>query len=304
MTKEGLSDQSLHEIKEVPKRGANVEICLKLLRHGIRDPKTNMLTDIGREQTRDKAVESGLYEEDFDYIKAIGSTAGPYVNVNEQKMGRALETAHIYANEIATDSALHTRPTDVLDYKKIVSAVPYDHIKIYNSSIPENFDNLSDKEKIEAHAKAQIVTVEHVLELTSTEADQYRKECAGSMAYLITHYQEVAHHLKSGKNALIPAGVHGNFMEFLMKAALIRKDAEGNEVRGFGTLDEIGGPHSTSEAFTVNIATDESGNNKPLKLIFDDATRPNLGEMTLDADIVKELSKFYKELRALRAHKE
>lgn len=297
--------------KESVERGKNVRILLKIIRHGLRNPKDNMLTDIGRDITREKAIESSLSGEDFDYVKAIGSTVGPYAEVNvgekKEKMGRALETAHIYANEIASDDSLNTRPTEVLSYTEVVSKVPYNHTQIYNANLPENFESLSDEEKVEAQAKAQIAVTEHILGLTGHEAEQYRKEAAGSIAYLITHYQEVAHRLKSGKKALIPAGSHGSFMEFLMKAALVRKDVEGKEIRGFSTLDEIGGPHSPSEAFTIDVETDESGNDKPLKFTFDDTDRPNLGEMELDRQTVEELAEFYKsfhpELRALRSPK-
>jgi len=267
-----------------------------------------MLTDIGRDITSKNAQKSGLSGEDFDYIKAIGSTVGPYADVEGEKMGRALETAHIYANEIAPDGTLNTRPTEVLSYANLVSKVPYNHTEIYNANLPENFESLSDEEKVEAQAKAQIAVTEHVLGLTGPEADQYRKEAAGSLAYLITHYQEVVHRLKSGTKTLLPAGSHGGFVEFLMKAALVRKDAEGKKIRGFSTLNEIGGPHSPSEAFTVGVATDRSGNDKPLKFTFDETNRPDLGEMELDAKTVKELAEFYKELhpefRALRTHQE
>lgn len=305
--------------KESIERGKNVTILLKIIRHGLRNPKDNMLTDMGRDITREKARESDVSREDFDYIKAIGSTTGPYVDVEGkkmsrlaevggQKMGRALETAHIYANEVAPDNSLNTRPTEVLDYTKIVSPVPYNHKAIYDANLPENFESLSKEEKVEAQAKAQIAVTEHILGLTGSEAEQYRKEAAGSIAYIITHYQEVAHRLKSGNKALIPAGIHGSFIEFLMKAALVRKDADGKEIRGFSTLDEIGRPHSPSEAFTIDVETDESGNDKPLKFTFDDIDRPDLGEMELDRQIVKELAEFYKslhpELRGLRGSKE
>ncbi len=305
MKQSNLENRVSQESKE---RGKDVEILVKIIRHGLRDPKTNMLTDIGRKITREKAEESGLSGEDFKYVKAVGSTTGPYAEVEGEEMGRALETAHIYANEIAPDSALNTRPTEVLDYMKIVSPAPYNHKAIYDANLPENFDTLTTEEKVGAQAEAQIAVTKHVLGLTGEKADQYKKECAGSLAYLLTHYQKAAHHLESGSKTLIPAGNHGSFMEFLMQAALVRRDAEGKEIRGFGTLEEIGGPHSSSEAFSVSVATDEKGNDKPIKLTFDEKSRPDFGEMHLDSETVKSLAEFYKglhpELRGLRAHQE
>lgn len=273
--------------------GKNVEILLKIIRHGDRDPNTNMLTDFGVDETKSRAKESGLNKNDFDVIHAIGSTVGPY---DEKGMGRAEATAHIYAQEIAGDKNFNTKKTEVLAYDNIKNKVPYDHKAVYNSFLPKNFADLSPKEKGKAGVDAQGKLVNFVLALDTPEAQKYKEEGAGSVAYIIKHYQKVAHRLESGKKDFIPAGMHGTFMEFLFQRALIRKDAEGKEIKGFNNLSEIGGQHNVSEAFTIKIKTDQDGNNEPLVITFDNTNRPAFAEMLLDQNVVDELSKKYKEL--------
>ena len=62
-------------------------------------------------------------------------------------MGRALETADIYATEIAGDKKFKTRVNDILNYEKLISPRPYNHTEIYNKNLPDNFNELTDKEK-------------------------------------------------------------------------------------------------------------------------------------------------------------
>src|SRR3989344_5951387 len=107
---------------EAKEFGTNVELLLKIIRHGERDPKTNFLTDQGREITKQEAekfkTNVGNGVDDFDLVKAIGSTVGP---ANSEGMGRAEETAHIYAHEIVGEDAGATRKTEVLSYENIKS---------------------------------------------------------------------------------------------------------------------------------------------------------------------------------------
>lgn len=273
--------------------GKNVEIILKIIRHGDRDPNTNMLTDFGIDETKSRANESGLNKNDFDVVHAIGSTVGPY---DKNGMGRAEATAHIYAKEIAGDENFNTRKTEVLAYDKLKSKVPYDHKAVYNSFLPKNFADLSPKEKAKAGVEAQGKLVDFVLALDTPEAEKYKEEGAGSVAYIIKHYQKAAHRLESGKKDLVPAGMHGTFMEFLFQKALIRKDVEGKEIKGFNDLSEIGGQHNVSEAFTIKIKTDQDGNDEPLVITFDNTNRPAFTKLFLDQSVTDELSKKYKEL--------
>jgi hypothetical protein len=286
-----------HESVHSPERkefGENVEIILKFIRHGERDLKNN-LTDYGRIMTKERARESGIQKEYFNAIKAIGSTSGPK---GPSGMQRSLETADIYAREIAGDEAFATRARDVLSYESLICEEPFDWGEMYNSNLPENFSELDPKEKAAVAKKAQNAVANYLVRLNTPEAEAYKREMAGSFAYVIDHYQQMAKRLKTGSRVLIPAGTHGGVMEFILQQAGVRKDEDGKEVKGFIDLREIGGEFDPSEAFNVDIATDDEGDSKPLVVTFDNKNRPQ-GEFRLDSKIIAELKDYYRELHKL-----
>lgn len=278
------------ETRENLEKGRNIKITLKFLRHGERDKEGN-LTDYGREATKQRAQESGLRDIEFDAIKAIGSSAG----ASSGQGMRAFETANIYAQEVSAGEALNSRIRDVLSYETLKNPMPYNHREIYNANLPENFDSLDDEAKVEAAKKAQRAVLEYSMSLNTPEADALRREAAGAFAGLITHYQKMSHRLNSDSKILIPAGTHGGTMEILLQQAMVRKDDEGKEVIGFDKLDAIGGEFNPSEAYNVMIETDENGDDKELRISFDDGSRPG-GDLRLDPNKLKELSQYYEDL--------
>lgn len=280
-----------------PERGTNVHIDIRFIRHGEKTPE-GMLTDYGREVTRQKAHEHDIKLEDFDAVKAVGSTAGPKGPLG---MERSLETAHIYAIEVAKDKAFATRPRKVLDYERIVSAPPFNWTEFYNANLPSNFSELSDEEKARASKTAEKATLNHLLYLKTPLAEKYKKERAGSFAYFIDYYQRFAKHLKSGSKVLLPAGTHGGMVEVFLQQALVRRFEDGSEVIGFKDIEEIGGAFDLSESFTIRIATNKNGNLERLNLVFDDPKRPKFLEIYLDQNKLKELKRYYEELHKKEA---
>lgn len=280
------------KIENKESKGEDIQIVIKFIRHGERDLEGN-LQDLGREITAQKAQESGVPETYFDAVKAIGSNAGPasYVEDADKNMERSLETAHIYAKEIAGDEAFKTRTRDILSYETIKTPAPYNHAEIYNSFVPDNFDDLSPEEKALVSKEANQKTIEHLISLTSPEAEVFKNEIAGTFAQVIEHYSDMTEKLKTGSKVLISAGTHGGTMELLLQKAMIR-EIDGKEIIGFDSLDEIGGDFDPSESFNVFVETDDQGNLKEYVLTFDDPKRPQ-GEFRIDADKVKQLSEFY-----------
>lgn len=281
-------------VETTPKkeRGENVRIVLKFIRHGERT-KEGELTDLGRRITRERARDKRIENQDYDAVKAVGSTAGPK---GARGMQRALETADIYASETPHDGDFKTRPRPILSYETLKSKPPYEHGTIYNSYLPENFKELPDEEKIKASKKAQTATVNHLLSLKSSEAETYKKEVAGSFATFIEHYREMAKRLKSGSKVLIPSGTHGGTMELLLQQALVREETDGKKVLGFENLDEIGGDFDPSDSYNVDIGTNDRGDFRELAVTFDNPKRPATRKMYLDPDKIKELSEFYRSL--------
>jgi len=285
-----------NSLEQQEKFGRNIEIILKFMRHGDRDKQGNLL-DIGRETTKKTAVSSNIRKDEFNAVKAIGSNAAP---IREDiKMGRAMETADIYATEIAGDEKFKSRVSDVLNYETLKSPAPYNHREIYNKNLPSNFEQLGDDDKIKASKVAQTAVVNHVISLYTPEAITYKEEMAGAYAYVIEHYQEMAKRLYSGSKVLIPAGTHGGVMEFLLQQALITKDNDGKEKTGIDNIKEIGGEFDPSDSFNIDVKTDSDGNFKEFKVSFDNINRPQ-EEMFLDTKKVHELADTYKKLHDLK----
>jgi broad specificity phosphatase PhoE len=276
-------------------KGKNVLIRLKFIRHGERD-KEGRLTDYGRDVTVRIAKAHAEEAKEFDVVKAIGSDAGEKNGFGK----RAFETADLYAKEVAGDEVLRSKVQSVLSYETIISPVPHDYQKLYNDSLPVNFDELSPEEKSAAARVAQRAMLDHLVASDTPEAEAYKREEAGAFAYLVEHYRDMAKRLKDGSKVLIPAGTHGGTMEFLLQQALVRKNDDGSTIVGFKKLDEIGGEFSPSEDYNVDVSTDENGHPAPMRVSFDNPFN-NPGRVLpevayLDEAIVAELADYYRKL--------
>jgi len=280
--------QSPEQLRK-PEKGENVQITLKFIRHGLRTP-SGELTDYGKETTRQKARESKPDIGRFNVVGAMGSDSGP---VGPTGMQRSLETAHIYAEKIDSDKIrLKTRGTPILGYDMQVNPIPFDWDKIYNENLPNNFDSLSDEEKDTASKSAQVAVLNHFMSLQTPEAINCRKEIAGSFARVIDHYTKAIKGVKSGSKALLPQGTHGGRIEPFLRESLIRRTSDGKEIHGFEKIEDIGGAFDSSEAFNVEVATDNNGDLQKLKVTFDNKERPQ-GDMYLDLKKLQELKNFY-----------
>lgn len=287
-------------------KGANVELVLHVLRHGDRN-LDGTLEEYGRERTKEQSRASHLADEDFDAVKAFGSTAGPKTKVEGEdlEMQRSLETAHIFGKEIAGDELYKTRPRDVLNYETMVLEMPFDYLEIHENFANEyirdvlksdkSFDNLSDDEKKEVSEYADAKSVEHLMSLQTKDAIDTRKEIAGSFAVLIQRYARMAQEkLKSNQKLLFPLGSHTGMIEPFLSESVIRKDKDGNEKHG-ATLEEIGGNFKPSEGFDIVLKTDQNGKLEQVQMRFDDQTRLG-GEVYLDMQKIDEFAEFYREL--------
>ena len=282
---------NIAENKEGSERGENVQVRVKFIRHGERTPEGE-LTDHGREITEDQAVESDEHWDDYHAVKAVGSDAG----LSSGAGARALETADIYAKEIDEDEKFNTRVESILNYETLINPIPYDHKAMHTAALPENFDTLSDEEKAKASKIAQVQVIDNLMSMDTKEAEDYRKEIAGSFAHVVLHYCDMAQRLYSGSKVLIPAGAHGGTMEMLLREALVRKNAEGDDIVGFNKTGEIGGEFDPSEAYNIDVKTDEDGALKKLQVSFDNLERELPDGMYLDFEKVQDLAEYYDEL--------
>ncbi|MCD6149477.1 hypothetical protein J7J13_01680 [bacterium] len=294
-------------------KGANVELVLHVLRHGDRN-LDGTLEEYGRERTKEIAKTSHLVNEEFNAVKAFGSTAGPKTKVEgeELEMQRSLETAHIFGKEIAGDELYRTRPRDVLNYETMVLEMPFDYLKIHENFANEyirdvlksgkSFDDLSDNEKKKVSEYADAKSVEHLMSLQTKAAVDTRKEIAGSLAVLVKHYIKMMQEkLKSNQRLLFPLGSHTGMIEPFLAETVIWKDKDSNEVHG-ATLEEIGGNFKPSEGFDIVLKTDRNGKLGQVRMRFDNQKRLG-GDAYLDMQKIDELAKFYNELHKKETEK-
>ncbi len=87
-------------------------------------------------------------------------------------------------------------------------------------------------------------------------------------------------------------------MEIILQETLVQEDEEGNRRVGFADLDEIGGEFDPSEAFNVDISTDEEGHLNPLNVSFDSPDRPTYHKMYLDSEKLTKLREYYEQLHS------
>lgn len=302
---ETMPNRSETIISPEKEKGKNVEIVLAYMRHGLRDPKNNFLTDLGREGTRDVAEQLGLKGK-FKIIKPYGSSVGPLNNIKVEsvsrkrdwEMGRSMETAKIFGETSLDKNQKIYDPSyvDTVNYEKFKTKPPYNHVEIYNSFIPKDYNELSDEEKNKASQYAQKKTIEHLMSLKSPEAITYKKEVAGGYALPIIHFSKMSNRLNSDTKILAPFGVHGGHMELLLQQAMVKKNESGERKVGFESLDEIGGEMDSSEGFFVRVCRDNQGKLQEYMMTFFDQERRLSGEFILDAEKVQELADFYKEL--------
>ena len=279
-----------------PGYGKDVSIVLKFIRHGKRDEEGNLL-DEGRDIITSKAQKE-IDEGNFDAVKAIGSQDGPKSMVDEKEMGRALETADIYSDQ-ADDKKFKTREEKILDPTgSMVLPLPFDYKKISSLYFPPNYDTLTGAEKNAEFKKVQQATLDHVLlKLEGEEIEEWKKERAGALAYLIEHYQGMTQRLKKDSKVLLPAGTHSPYLEILLQKALVKKQEDGQEVEV--SAEEIGNAFMPAEGYNVNLKTDDMGELERIDVKFDDESRPQ-GELYLDPDKLTKLSNFYKELHNIK----
>lgn len=281
--------QNKTESKEA-ERGSNVEIVIKMMRHGQRTPD-GALTDSGRRITREMAQESGLSVENFHAVKAYGSSVGEKKGVGK----RAFETAEVYANEIAEDEAYAARVNDLLSYETLKNPMHYNHDAVVKENLPPDFDFLTDEEKIAASKAAQRVAAERGFDLTTPEAKSFSREAAGAYATVLNHYRVMTKRLRSGSRVLLPMGTHGTVLEYFLMYCLVRKDENGHEVTGFNNIDDIGGEFSPSDSYTVRVGTDNEGKEKEIILTLDGTHRPQ-DEFHIDKEKMDELAREYEKL--------
>lgn len=233
------------------KLGRNVRITAIFLRHGekefINDKANTGLTEEGRQMSSDFG--SGLEEKDA--IKSYASDTD-----------RTIDTATLVVNAAPTGHKLALKIKDELK-------VPFDEKGPFMSSLfamkkeilgPE-FNNLAPKDQ--QQRLNEFYTRQHDLYLNygdkrPDESTLSPIEVASRLAERLDIYIRMADRLKSGSKVDLINATHDWAIASFLKEVILRRDGE-VVVRGFQSIEDIGGPIRYTEHFDVDISTDADG---------------------------------------------
>ncbi|TSC94772.1 MAG: Uncharacterized protein CEN87_306 [Parcubacteria group bacterium Licking1014_1] len=272
--------ESMPQIEEETNErfGRNVEIRATFMRHATKADASDitgksLLSKKGQEESREKGKKLETKEHG---IKAYMSP-----------VARAIETADLILEE------QEKKGTKVFKSRKKAELVLWpgsknlynEFAKITKENLPADYDNLREDEKQEVYEKAEDFAVDWLLypgekKFDTESASPY--EIAVGISKLVDRYIKMSDRLYSGSSVDLLNVSHKGTFEAFLKEVLLRKNEQGEVVRGFDKIEEIGGALKPAESWELDIRTDETGK-KTIKLHF------RGGEFDLDLQKLEEL---------------
>lgn len=247
------------ETEEKKERGRNVEIHSFFVRHGentvsATTPDTG-LTELGREDS----LKFGQSLNEKDAIKSYSSdtertekTANEIVegSLTEKKMNHRInkELSFIYSKEG--------------DFSKKV-------MDIKRGIMGNDFSNLTKEEQDKRIHEATTKQTDYYLGFGGKRPDPETYsplETASTLARRLDIYNKMLEKLYSGSSVDLINASHDFNLSAFLKEIIVRK-IDNKEVRGFDSIEEIGGPINYNEGFEVVGKTDDEGN-KNIKMYF------------------------------------
>ncbi len=264
---EGVTEIKHNSPSETEKRfGCNVSIKAVFARHALKEDPT----DVG--------TSSPLSPEGQNQAREFGqnwATAKDGLKAFTSGIDRAIETADLICEEqekIGT-KVFNPRITPNLgmmdngeeewseEKEEFFSMWP----KEVEANLPENYDELHGSEKKEAYEKAEDKFIDWWLSLGG---ERYRgkipspREVASRVAVLVDRYIKMSSRLYSGSEINLLNVTHKGTLEPFLKEVLLRKQVRNGQeeiVRGFDSLEEIGGGLRPAEPFLLDVETSSSG---------------------------------------------
>jgi len=259
----------------------NIIIHAVFIRHGekMHDPNTaeTGLTPRGEE----KSFSVGKSMESRDMSKPYSSDTS-----------RTRKTAELVVSGSPTENKGETRDREELAFVYDQNGKLAETIKkIRLDILGEDFNNLDDEEKKKRLNEASIKQMDYYLKFGDKrpDAETYSPvETASGIAKLVDRYVAMSDRLKPGSNVDLINATHDLNLVAFLKEAIIR-EIDGEKVRGFNSIKEIGGPIDFNESFEVLI--DRRGKEEvEIKMIFRGQ------EYGIDMERVKELVEVHENL--------
>jgi hypothetical protein len=199
----------------------------------------------------------------------LGQKLGPVTKSYSGPVPRARQTAERIsqgANEGQTDNQrYHTRERYELSS---FTLLPEEFIQVFKNDYEQGFD------RVLADDKACAIV-------------------ASGLAARLDLFRRMSDRVNPDESVNLPQITHDLDIACLLKQALLRK-IDGQEVRGFENIEEIGGPFEPNEYFEFHLKQD--GAIPKVSLTFSDPERSALiGDSELDMNKVAELNKVYQE---------
>lgn len=256
------------------KYGRNVKIHAIFIRHGEKGVSTVTAETALSETGRRTSIEFGRKLEKREAIKA-------YTSDTE----RTIETARLVVENSPTQRKMVQRVRKELGFY-------YDKegdffrkaMEIKKETLGPDFNNLSEEEKRRRTRESDKRQIDYYLSFGDKRPDLKTfspVETAAMVARRVDIYIRMAERLYSGSDVDLINVSHDFPLSAFLKETLVR-EVEGKKVRGFKTLDEIGGPIEFNEGFEFLIQTD-SERNKSVKIVFRNK------EYQVDVERLKEL---------------
>lgn len=281
MSKEFFNSIELPDSPE--KFGRNVNINAIFLRHGEKvlstDSSHTGLTPEGMEMS----AEFGRHLTKKDAVK-------PYASDTE----RTIDTVILAVNESPTEKKLSLSIKDDLKAE-------YDEKGTFMASVlalkklilGQDFVNLPPEEQERRLHDYYTQQQDLYLSYGNRRPDaktQSPLETAAKIAQRVDIYIRMADHLKSGSQVDLLNATHDWSIASFLKEILVR-EIDGQEARGFNSVNDIGGPIGYTEHFDINITIDGRGE-KFVELIFRNQ------KYQLDQGRLQELVKMADKLKA------
>ena len=263
------------------KYGKNVKIHAIFLRHG--EKETDMTAaDTGlTERGRRESLEIGRKLDEKDLIKAYSSDTD-----------RTKESAELIVFASPTEKKMKHRIEKELSFYYDKNGVFFNNlIKAKKEMLGDGFKELQEEEKKEKMEKYENWATDYYLSFSEQRPDESTMspvETAAIMAKRVETYIKMADRLRSNSDIQMINDTHDLNLAAFLKEALVR-DVNGQKIRGFKSIEEIGGSLAFNEGFEIIVENDEEGK-KNIKFVF------RKRQYELDFQRLNELSKIAKDV--------
>ncbi|MDD5039998.1 MAG: hypothetical protein PHY34_02500 [Patescibacteria group bacterium] len=268
--------------REARERGRDVQLIIRLGRHGDKEPGQmyGLLSPRGEQSTKDYGRSFTATEQSG--LKGYASGQQRADRTRDNIVGSASDETFI---------KLDPRQRKELDYSSIRSFPEGGWVKYGKQYLEEHypqFDSLAPDVQLRAMQEAEDFLCNKAL-----QDPVYTEEAASNIGHFVDTQIRMADHLKSGSRAVLVDVSHNTPLTCFLSKCLIIEDPEtGEERRGFQGVEEIGGSFKPVEFVELDVTIDQKGE-KTVVPRFGDIERLKGLKWRIDMEELKRLSQAY-----------